>query len=204
MAKQFRISLGAAGPAAGLPYDAKGNVIYTAEQVARLNQEQNRRRISGAEVEAMTAAIAAGNILIQTAPVLHDQAAHIGKQSQLKRLVTQLRRLLTKLNMAVEVRQMGAICGQLENAKICVSAEPVARYVNIRQEALLHICNRAMEMCEMCCTCSREESKSCELRRALELVPGIKEQGKENARRDATRCPYRGVEMEIEEDMPDV
>lgn len=196
MAKNFRISLGAAGPVTGLPYDAKGNVIYTAEQVARINQEQHRRRLSGAEMEAMTAAITAGNILIQTAPVLHDQAAHIGKHSQLKRLVTQLRRLLTKLNMAVEVRQMGAVCGQLENAKICVSAEPVARYVNIRHDTLMHICNRAMEFCDMCCTCTREESKQCELRRALELVPGVKEAGKEIARKDATRCPYRGMEME--------
>lgn len=198
MAKTFRISLGAAGPVAGLPCDAKGNVVYTAEQVVRINQEQHRRRISGAEMEAMISAVTAGNILIQAAPVLHDQAAHIGKHSQLKRLVTQMRRLLTKLNMAVEVRQMGAICGQLENAKISVSAEPAARYVNIRQEDLLHICNRAMEQCDMCCTYTREESKVCKLRKALELVPGVKEQGKQYARMDATRCPYRGMEMDMD------
>lgn len=198
MAKNFRISLGAAGPVTGLPYDAKGNVVYTPEQVERINTEQNRRRVNGAEMEAMTALVTAGNILIQTAPVLFDHAEHIGKRSQLKRLVTQYRKLMTKLNMAVEVRQMGAICGQLENAKICVSAEPVARYVNIRHDTLMHICNRAMEFCDMCCTCTREESKQCELRRALELVPGVKEAGKEIARKDATRCPYRGMEMEVD------
>ena len=196
MAKNFRISLGAAGPVTGLPYDAKGNVVYTPDQVDRINTEQNRRRVNGAEMEAMMALITAGNILILSAPVLLDIADHIGKRSQLKRLVTQYRKLMTKLNMAVEVRQMGAICGQLENARICVSAEPVARYVNIRHDTLMHICNRAMEMCDMCCTCTREESKQCELRRALELVPGVKEQGKESARKDATRCPYRGMEME--------
>jgi hypothetical protein len=198
MAKNFRISLGAAGPVTGLPYDAKGNVVYTPDQVERINTEQNRRRVNGAEMEAMMALITAGNILIQSAPVLLDHADHIGKRSQLKRLVTQYRKLMTKLNMAVEVRQMGAICGQLENARICVSAEPVARYVNIRHDTLMHICNRAMEMCDMCCTCTREGSKQCELRRALELVPGVKEQGKEFARKDATRCPYRGLEMEVE------
>jgi hypothetical protein len=36
------------------------------------------------------------------------------------------------------------------------------------------------------------------LRKALDLVPGVKEQGKEYARKDATRCPYRGMEMEVE------
>lgn len=200
MAKNFRINLGSAGPAPGMPIDAKGNVIYTPDQVDAINRQQNRRRVTGPEMEAMTALIAAGNILIQTAPVLFDHAKHVGKLPQLKRLVTTYRRLMTKLNMAVEVRQMGAICGQFENARICVSAEPVARYVNIRQEDLLHICNRAMEQCDFLCTCTREESKQCELRRALELVPGVKDQGKQYARMDATRCPYRGMEMEEEDD----
>ena len=200
MAKNFRISLGAAGPMADHPHDGKGKVIYTPEEVEQINREQNRRHLNGAELEAMMALVTAGNILIQTAPVLFDHADHIGKKRQLKGLVTQFRRLMKKLHMAVELRQMGAVCGQLENAKICVSAEPVARYVNIRHDTLMHICNRALEMCDMCCTCTREESKQCELRRALELVPGVKEHGKEIARKDATRCPYRGMEMEGQDD----
>ena len=62
----------------------------------------------------------------------------------------------------------------------------------------MHICNRAMEYCDFCCTCTRDQSKDCALRKALDLVPGVKEQGKEYARKDATRCPYRGMEMEVE------
>lgn len=34
----------------------------------------------------------------------------------------------------------------------------------------------------------------------LELVPGVKSQGKEIASKDATKCPYRGMEMEVEGD----
>lgn len=198
MAKNFRINLGTAGTIPGMPYDAKGNVIYTPEQVDEINREQNRRRISGREMECMTSLITAGNLIIQTAPVLMDHAHHIGKRTNLKRLVTQMRRLFQDLNMAVEVRQMGAICGQMENAHITVSADYVPGWVNIRLDDLLHICNRAMEQCDMCCTCTREQSKDCVLRRALELVPGVKDQGKEYARKDATRCPYRGMEMEVE------
>lgn len=198
MAKNFRISLGAAGPVPGMPHDAKGNVIYTAHQVAAINQEQHRRRITGHEMECMMGMVTAGNLILQTAPALYDHAAYIGKLPNLKRMVTQMRRLITKLNMAVEVRQMGAICGQMENAHITVSADYVPGWVNIRLDDLLHICNRAMEYCDMCCTCTREESKDCQLRKALELVPGVKEQGKEYARKDATRCPYRGMEMQID------
>lgn len=197
MAKNFRISLGAAGPVPGMPHDTKGNVIYTPEQVEIINREQNRRTISGREMECMMGLITAGNLIIQCAPVLMDHAHHIGKRANLKRLVTQMRRLFQALNMAVEVRQMGAICGQMENAHITVSADYVPGWVNIRLDDLLHICNRAMEMCDMMCTCTRDESKHCVLRQALELVPGVKQQGKEYARKDATRCPYRGMEMEV-------
>lgn len=198
MAKNFRISLGAAGIVPNMPHDTKGNIIYTQEQVETLNRTQNRRPISGREMECMQGLITAGNLIIQCAPVLFDHAEHIGKRANLKRLVTQMRRLFKQLNMSVEVRQMGAICGQIENAHITVSADYVPGWVNIRLDDLLHICNRAMEQCDMVCTCTREESKACQLRRALELVPGVKDQGKQYARMDATRCPYRGMEMEME------
>lgn len=200
MAKNFRIRLGAAGPVPGMPHDARGNVVYTPEQVEIINREQNRRTITGREMECMMGLVTAGNLIIQCAPVLMDHAQHIGKRANLKRLVTQMRRLFQALNMAVEVRQMGAICGQMENAHITVSADYVSGWVNIRLDDLLHICNRAMEYCDFCCTCTREQSKDCQLRKALELVPGVKEQGKEYARKDATRCPYRGMEMEVDGD----
>lgn len=199
MAKNFRISPGAGGPCPGMPIDPKGNHIYTAEQVELLNREQNRRQISGAEMEAMMGMVTGGNLMLAYAPVLYEHAKHCGKLPQLKRLITTMRNLMKTLNMHVSVRQMGSICSQMENAHITVSADYVPGYVNIRLDDLLHIYNRAMEQCDMLCTCTREESKACQLRRALELVPGVKEQGKQYARTDATRCPYRGMEMEVEE-----
>lgn len=51
MAKNFRISLGAAGPVPGMPHDARGNVVYTPDQVEIINREQNRRTITGREME---------------------------------------------------------------------------------------------------------------------------------------------------------
>lgn len=198
MAKNFRINMGAAGPVVGMPLDTKGNVIYTPEQVELINKEQNRRRITGHEMECMQALITAGNLVINVYSDLLEHAAHIGKRANLKRLVTQMRRLFTALNMAVDVRQMGAIVGQIQNMHITVSSDYVSGWVNIRLDDLIHICNRAMESCDMCCQCTREQSKECELRKALELVPGVKEAGKDIARKDATKCPYRGLEMEVD------
>ena len=198
MAKNFRINMGAAGPVVGMPLDTKGNVIYTPEQVEQINAMQNRRRITGHEMECMQALITAGNLIINVYGDLLEHAAHIGKRANLKRLVTQMRRLFTALNMAVDVRQMGAIVGQIQNMHITVSSDYVPGWVNIRLDDLIHICNRAMESCDLCCQCTREQSKECELRKALELVPGVKEAGKDIARKDATKCPYRGLEMEVD------
>ena len=200
MAKNFRISPGAGGPSPGMPIDLKGNHVYTAEQVALIDQEGNRRHITGAEMEAMMGMVTGGNLMLNCAPALYEHAKHCGKLTQLKRLITTMRRLMTHLNMHVSVRQMGEICSQMENAHITVSADYVPAYVNIRLDDLLHICNRATEYCDMLCTCTREQSKDCALRRALELVPGVKEQGKQYARKDATRCPYRGMEIEVDVD----
>ena len=204
MAKMFRISRGAAGPTPGIMHDTQDYAIYTPEQVEALNREQDRRHVTGAEMEALICMIVGGNLIIQNAPILYEHAELRGKKQRLKSLATSIRNLMTTLNMAVNLRQMGSICTQLEKMCVSVTSEHVEGHVNIRLDQLLTICNRAMESCDLCCTCTREESKHCELRRALELVPGVKAQGKEIARKDATRCPYRGMEMEVyHEENPD-
>lgn len=200
MAKNFRISPGAGGPAPGMPVDTRGNHVYTPAQVEQIDREGNRRKITGAEMECMMGLVAGGNVILNCAPTLYDHARHCGKLPQLKRLVTTMRRLITALNMHISVRQMGSICTQMENAHITVSSDYVPAYINVKLDDLLHICNRAMESCAWSCTCTRDQSKACELRRALELVPGVKESAKEIARKDATRCPYRGMEMDIDEE----
>lgn len=199
MAKNMRIRCGTAG-GINRPIDARGNMVYTADEVAEINRIDNRRRASGAELEAMMGAIAAGNILIAVAPMLYDHASHVGKVPQLKRLVTTFRRLMVTLNMHLDITQMNTIVGNMADAHLTVSSNPVQPYVNIRLEDLLHICNRAMEQCDLCCTCTREQSKDCSLRHAFDQVPGCKQAAKEQARKDAGSCPYRGMEMEVDED----
>ena len=196
MAKQFRIRN--MGGHITAPIDAKGNVIYTAEEVERINAEFNRRHINGNEMEQMVGLVAGGNLVRQCIAELMGHAEHAGQARLAKQVSTMLKTLAVRLATAVECRQLGAIMAQTDGAKITVAATPNPAYVNIEMESLLHICNRAMEQCDMCCTCTRDQSKECVLRKALDLVPGVKEQGKEYARKDATKCPYRGMEMEVD------
>ncbi len=197
MAKNFRIQDHGARSDMTRPIDARGNAVYTQAEVDQINAEGNRRHITGAEMEALMGMIAAGNLITQCAKMLSDHAAHIGSQTTLKRLVTQLRNQIVKLNMHVETRQMGAIASQMADAYITISANPRPAMVNICLDDLLHICNRAMEQCDFCCTCTREQSKACDLRKAFDLVPGARQAAKENARRNPDKCPYRGMEMDI-------
>ncbi len=199
MAKNFRIRDPGARTDMTRPIDARGNAVYTQAEVDKINDEGNRRRVTGAEMEALMGMIAAGNMITQCAKTLSGHAAHAGAEVTMKRLVTQLRNLIVRLNMNVETRQMGAIASQMADADITISANPRPAMINICQDDLLRICNRAMEQCDFCCTCTREQSRDCDLRKAFDKVPGAKQAAKDNARSDTGKCPYRGMEMEADE-----
>lgn len=198
MAKQFRMKH--LGDHITMPIDARGNVIYTAEEVDRINRECNRIRLNGTEMEHMIGLIAAGNLFRQCAKELEKIADHAGTKTLLKRVCTSIKTAAVRMNNHVEARQLGAIIAQTDHAKITVSADYVPAMVNVKLDDLLGLCNAAMEQCSWSCTCTRDESKECYLRKVFDTVPGVKDQAKENARRDATRCPYRGMEMEADLD----
>lgn len=181
-----------------MPIDGKGNILYTAEEVEAINRGGNRLRISGNELEQMIGFVAAGNLLRQCAVELSDFARETGDLVMLKRISTQLKTVAVRLANRIEIRQMGAIMNQTDHAKLTVSAEYTPAMVNVKIDDLMVLCNQAMDTCGWNCTCTRDQSKDCPLRKVLETVPGVKEAGKEIARKDATKCPYKGLEMEVE------
>lgn len=197
MSKQFRMKH--MGDHITVPIDARGNVVYTAEEVEKINRECNRIRLNGNEMEQMIGLIAAGNLFRQLAKELEKVAEHAGGKTMLRRVCTSIKTIAVKMNNHVEARQLGAIIAQTDRAKITVSADYTPAMVNIKLDDLLTLCNAAMEQCAWSCSCTRDQSKDCYLRKVLETVPGVKETGKEYSRKDATRCPYRGMEMEVEE-----
>ena len=201
MAKQFRIknTMGHYN----MPIDGKGNILYTAEEVDAINAQYDRKRMNGNEMEQMIGFIVAGNLLRQCAVELADFAKETGNLTLLKRVSTNLKTIAVRLATKIEVRQMGAIMNQTDRAKLAVSAEYTPAMVNVKLDDLLTLCNQAMEQCNWSCTCTRDQSKDCMLRKVLETVPGVKEAGKEIARKDATRCPYKGLEMEGNTDLCD-
>lgn len=173
-----------------------GQEILTPDRAKQIDEEENRIRISGTEMEAQMAIIAAGNMVVNAVPILEQLARHSGTLPRLRRAVTDLKKGVIALNHHISARQMQSISAQMTNATITISPTPVATSVCIPLEDLLHICNRATETCSFSCMVSRDESKACRLRHALDLVPGCKEAAKEIARSCSDRCPYRDVQME--------
>ena len=198
MAKTFRL-YGNPGGDMYRKMDTRGNLIYSDAEVAAINEEQGRVRISGAESEMMIGLLAATNMIQMALPVLENHALYSGVRKWLRMARSLLHKVCVAMSMKIEARQMASMCNQLRDHTISVSAMPIPGMVNISCDDLMILCNRAMETCEMVCNCTREESKHCRLRAALDCVPGAKEQAKERSRADASQCPYKGIEMEVEE-----
>lgn len=196
MAKTFRIQhMG--GHITG-PVDARGNTMYSEEEVERINSEFNRRRMSGNEMEQMIGFVSAGNLLRQCAKDLEAHAEHTGDLALLRKVCTSVKTIAVRLANQIEARQLGSILAQTHGCRITVAATPHPAMVNINLEDLLTLCNKSMEQCGWSCTCTRDQSKDCPLRKVFEKVPGVKDQGKEIARKDASQCPYKGLELEVE------
>lgn len=67
--------------------------------------------------------------------------------------------------------------------------------INIRRDQLTHVVNQASNVCGLTCSCTREESKYCQLRAAFDSFPGVKKLAKSNwVPGDA--CPYQTFELE--------
>ena len=63
--------------------------------------------------------------------------------------------------------------------------------------AINAICGQALHACDFCAK-TREESKTCEVRRAFDCVPALKLAARQSDM-GAEACPYVGLEVEMDE-----
>ena len=84
--------------------------------------------------------------------------------------------------------------------EITVTSQRMPAMINVSIDDMLSICDQALELCELTCECSREQSKACPLRRALDTIPCEIGSG---AWEDAGKCPYRGLRVRWEEVLGD-
>ena len=95
----------------------------------------------------------------------------------------------------VSVAQLKTIYANTSDITVSLSSGRMDSYANISYDHMHALASKALEACELLCTCTREESKSCPMRKAMDHVPGTCHR---KLTSDPTQCPYAGAAFDVE------
>lgn len=178
------------------PYDKH----YDKKRLRELDEEQQRRHISARETEGMIYLAVADLMIASAAVMLRGHIKHSGQQKRMNMLPSMLHNAVRELSNHIESEQLITIANNVNGAEVSLTTYEKPGAMNIQYQHMQAIVNKALEGCELMCICTREESKRCPVRRALENIPGMRGAARERAQIDSTRCPYAGLVMEVEEE----
>lgn len=170
----------------------------TKEGRAQLDRDEGRERLNNSGIESLVALQACDTVGQKAYASIDKFVKKTGAGKMLKAQIAGMRKSLRDIMSKVSVSQIRTLQANTQLVNITVTSSRVPAMVNIDVEDLTHICNRALEMCAFSCACTREESKECRLRQALEQVASS---CVEAVRSDPTKCPYAGTSFEAELDM---
>lgn len=160
----------------------------------QMDRDEGRIRIPNSALEAMVTLQASLVVAGKAAESMAPFVKKTGAGKMLKCHIAGMRRSIRDMLCKVSSSQNRTLQANTQLVSITVSSGRVPAMINIDVEDMEHICNRALETCELMCTCTREESKNCRLRHAFEQVASG---CVETIRQDATKCPYAGSKFEI-------
>lgn len=162
---------------------------------AQLDADEGRVKLYNDQLEAMVVARGCLVMLRGTLERLMPFIKATGAGKMLAAGIGLVRRCIEQMMCKVSSAQCQTMDANTRGVTVTVSSVKVPGMVNISQPDLTMITDRALEACEMYCTASCQESKSCPLRRALECVPMLS-----GVKRDAGAedCPYKGVRLEVD------
>ena len=148
----------------------------------------------------MLIALKVGTNLIMQAyeDVLQPFAQYAGADRRIKQAIALLCNANQMLSDKISGAQLITIANNTDDNSISLSSMPRQQpgCVNIDWQTLCHITNRALESCEMSCTCNLYQSKECQLRRAFEQVPSLALAARVQAKKDKRICPYMMLELD--------
>lgn len=176
----------------------KPPAMYDEKILAQLDEEQGRRRLNNAEVDMLIALKVGTNLIMQAyEDVLQPFAQYAGADRRIKQAIALLCNANQLLSDKISGAQLITIANNTDDNSISLSSMPKQKpgMINIDWQALCHIVNRALENCEMTCTCDLIQSKQCDLRRAFEQVPSLALAAKVQAKKDKRSCPYMLLEL---------
>lgn len=168
--------------------------IYDEKLLRSIDQTQERRRLSGAEVEAFIGFATAHNLIERSAPVLSKLAEATGNAVRIRQALALSGNAVKMLARGVSAAQLITIANNVNDTTITISSSPVDAFCNVDWRAMQVICDVVLGNYCKWCDCGRDKSKACDLRKALEQVPGVRTAVK--AVGNSEDCPFAGREME--------
>lgn len=160
----------------------------------QMDRDEGRIRMPNSGIEAMVALQACAFVARKSAETIEPFIKKTGAGKMLKAQIAGMRKSIGDILCKVSASQNRTLQANTQLVNISVTSGKVPAMINIDVEDLTHICNRALEMCAFSCACTREQSKECRLRQALEQVASS---SVEAVREDPTKCPYAGRSLEI-------
>lgn len=176
------------------PYDK----CYDKVRLRELDKQQDRRRLNAVELEGMIYLAVADMMVGSAAEMLKRHTAHAGQQKRMNMLPSMIHNAVREMSNRIQSEQLITLANNVNGAEVSLTTYVKPGAMNIQYQHMQAIVNQALASCEMMCTKTREESKCCPVRRALENVPGMKGAARERAQLNVDGCPYAGLELAME------
>lgn len=166
----------------------------------QMDRDDGRLRIPNSGLEAVIVLYAAEKIADRASQTVAPFVRKTGAGKMLRAHIGGIRKSLRDMMDRISTAQNLSIEHNARLSDITVTSHRMPAMINVSIDDMLSICDQALRMCELSCECSREQSKACPLRRALDTIPCEMGSG---AWDDAGKCPYRGLRVVWEEVLGD-
>jgi len=168
----------------------------TPKQAKAYDEKYNLRRLSGAEMEAITELLTAGYLLDEAFSVLKPGLIRECRAlwaCSIPAMVTKLLNVIT--GHGISIAQKNAIRANAAVSNVILSSQNVAGYVNMKNDDLRQIvlgCTGGW--CAYHCERDKTGARHCGIRKALDTVIGLTE--RRPAKRFTDKCPYQNDWMD--------
>lgn len=166
--------------------------VMDERMIREMNEMQGRRRVTGDEMDGVIMMQAGVNAITAGSGNCARFLTELNLNRRIKPCMAQVQNVVQCMFDHVEARQFISIHNNLAETRLTISSLPVPMYTNIRTEDLSEITKAATANCAATCMKTRDESKYCPLRRALETIPGMKEAARDQAF-GLNGCPYMTI-----------
>lgn len=149
------------------------DISMTRDEMRRIDEAQDRRRLCREEFEALVAMHAGVQLIEGYVGKLKRHAKHCGVDWRFAGLIKQLDNIMQTMLDKTSVAQVLTMSNTFEGSELVVSATPVDGCINICQKDARIICRAAQWYCTHECLKTSHESHECPLKLAMDTVPGL-------------------------------